>query len=425
MKIFLETIGCRVNTAEIESMARQFRAAGHVIVPTAAEADLAVVNTCTVTTEAASDSRSTIRRVKKQGAGRVIVTGCWASLEPQQAVGLPGVYQVIPNLEKHRLVNNVLDLPDGLYDLEPLARQPLPGIHHRTRAFIKIQDGCDNACSYCITRLARGASRSMVKGEISLDIRSALQGGCQEIVLTGVHLGSWGLDLRPPQRLHDLVASLLSGLPIPRLRLSSMEPWDLDADFLNLWQDARMCRHLHLPLQSGSATVLKRMRRNTTPEKFIQLVDAARQVIPEVAITTDIIAGFPGETEVEFQSTLECIQQVDFAGGHVFHFSPRPGTAAAEMSPIVPGAIARHRSSLLREALVQSAKTFNTRFIGMTMPVLWESTTSLADAGWLHEGLTDNYIRVKATLPEPRWNQVDRVLLLSADEHGCSGEIKE
>ena len=423
MKIFLDTIGCRLNQAEIESLARQFRVAGHEIVATACEADLAVVNTCTVTAEAASDSRAAIRRAKRLGAGDIVVTGCWATLEPDKAASLSGVTRIVPNLQKDRLVADLLGLPQEFFDLEPIARQPLPGLHQRTRAFIKVQDGCDNACTFCITTQARGASHSRTLDEIITDVDSALKGGAQEIVLTGVHLGAWGLDFEPARRIPELVSALLVRTSVPRLRLSSLEPWDLEADFFSLWHDPRLCRHLHLPLQSGSTSVLRRMARKTTPDSFAALVQSARRAIPEVAISTDIIAGFPGETEEEFAKTLEFIKAMHFAGGHVFSYSARPGTPAAGMKGQVRGEVVKNRSAALRAVLAESAKAYRRKFLGKTMPVLWEATSILTDEGWQIEGLTDNYLRVTAIAPEPRWNRIDQVFLTSGSEEGLSGEI--
>jgi threonylcarbamoyladenosine tRNA methylthiotransferase MtaB len=425
MKIFLDTIGCRLNQAEIESLARQFREAGHEIVATAKDAELAVINTCTVTSAAASDSRAAIRRARRLGTEDVVVTGCWATLEPDKAAGLPGVRKIVPNMQKERLAADLLGLPQEFFDLEPLARQPLPGLHARTRAFIKAQDGCDNTCTFCITTMARGASHSRPVEHILADVQSALEGGTKEIVLTGVHLGSWGLDFPTHQRLADLIAALLARSSVPRLRLSSLEPWDLEADFFSLWQDGRLCRHLHLPLQSGSETVLKRMRRKTTPGSFAALVQAARKSIAEVSITTDVIAGFPGETEAEFFESLEFIKSMDFAGGHVFSYSARPGTPAARMSAQVRHEVRKERNAILQAYFKEAAWGYRQRFIGQKMSVLWEATDQLSNDGWQLEGLTDNYMRVRATALEPRWNRLDRVELMENDEaDGLRGSIE-
>lgn len=416
MKVFLDTVGCRLNQAEIEQMARQLRAAGHEIVGCAAEADLVIVNTCTVTTEAASDSRAAIRRAARAGAKEIAVTGCWATLEPKSAVALPAVTRVIPNAHKEHLVADLLDLPQEVFEREPLAREPLPGLRARTRAFLKVQDGCDNACTYCVTRLARGPARSRPLADVLTEARAALQGGTKEIVLTGVHLGAWGQDFSLPGNRHkstlaDLIFGLLQALPIPRLRLSSLEPWDIRPDFFSLWSDSRLCRHLHLPLQSGSASVLRRMARKTTPESFARLVETARQAIPDLAITTDVIVGFPGESEAEFAETVEFVKRMDFAGGHVFAYSPRPGTIAARMSDQIRADIKKERSAILRQIFAESSARFCRQFLGRRMSVLWESISRLSDSGWTLEGLTGNYLRVAAIAPQPRWNQIDEVEL--------------
>jgi threonylcarbamoyladenosine tRNA methylthiotransferase MtaB len=421
MKIYLDTIGCRLNQSEIESMARQFRVAGHDIVASPEEADLAVVNTCAVTNDAASVSRSKIRQIARAGVDEIIATGCWATLQPKEAASLPNVLTVVSNGQKDDLVAQTLKLPPSTFDLEPILREPLPGLHRRTRAFIKVQDGCDNHCTFCITTVARGESRSRPVANVILDIRSALQGGTKEIVLTGVHLGSWGYDLG--SHLKDLIKTILRETDTPRLRLSSLEPWDLDADFFSLWDDSRLMPHLHLPLQSGCESTLRRMARKTTPETFRELVAAARTVMPEVAITTDIIVGFPGETEDEFAESLAFVNEMDFAGGHVFTYSQRPGTGAAKMKGQVRPEFRKKRNHILREALDDSEKSYSKKFVGQKMAVLWESTSEMGEWGWQMEGLTGNYLRVKAFAPSPRWNQIDEVQIINETEGGLSGKI--
>ncbi|NOY97615.1 MAG: tRNA (N(6)-L-threonylcarbamoyladenosine(37)-C(2))-methylthiotransferase MtaB [Chloroflexi bacterium] len=430
MKIFLDTIGCRLNQSEIENMARQFRAAGHEIVGEAAQADVAVVNTCTVTSEAASDSRAKIRGAARAGVEDIIATGCWATMEPGKAAALPNVRRVIVNDRKESLVADLLDISPESFELEPIARQPLPGLRARTRAFIKVQDGCDNACTFCITTVARGEGRSRSVDDVIADVRSALDGGTREIVLTGVHLGSWGRDgsATPDASsglpLRHLVESILAQTDVPRLRLSSLEPWDLDADFFTLWEDPRLCRHLHLPLQSGSEAVLRRMRRHTTRESFRELVAAARAVMPDAAITTDVIAGFPGETDDEFAETLAFVREMNFAGGHVFTYSPREGTPAARMKNHVPKKIRKERNAALRQAFSEMGASYRRGFLGQTRSVLWESVRENGSQGWLMSGLTDNYIRINAYASEPRWNRVDDVVLHELTADGIRGVIR-
>ena len=416
MKIFLDTIGCRLNQAEIESMSRQFRATGHEIVANAEAADMAVVNTCAVTTQAASDSRGKIRAIARAGVKEIVATGCWTSLQPKEAAALPNVKFVIANDKKDSLVSQTLNLPPSTFDLEPINRIPIPGLHRRTRAFIKVQDGCDNACTFCVTTIARGAGRSRPLDDVIDNVNSALAGGSKEIVLTGVHLGSWGQELG--FHLRHLVESLLQKTDVQRLRLSSLEPWDLDESFFSLWTDLRLMPHLHLPLQSGSDSTLKRMARKTTTRSFRELVHAARAVQPDVAVTTDLIAGFPGETDEEFNQTLGFVREMDFSGGHVFSYSPRPGTGAARMKGQVKPELRKRRNRILQETLEDSAASYRQRFIGKTMPVLWESTTEYGEYGWRMEGWTGNYLRVSALAPSPRWNEVDEVALEKTSENG-------
>jgi threonylcarbamoyladenosine tRNA methylthiotransferase MtaB len=463
MKIYLDTIGCRLNQAEIETYARQFRLAGHELVPTPEQADLAVINTCTVTVQADADSRQKLRQMARSGVQQIIATGCWATLHPEEAAALPAVRSVVPNELKDLLVPDLLQLPLAAFDLEPtvsppsvgvrIEREPLPGARLRTRAFIKAQDGCDNHCTYCITTLARGKGRSQPVEAVRTDVLAAFRGGAQEVVLTGVHLGSWGQDFDPPhgkstfggrphgkstfggrphskstfggrpQRLSQLVQAILRETDIPRLRLSSLEPWDLDQEFFGMWQDPRLCRHLHLPLQSGCSATLRRMARKTTPEAFAALLSEARAAIPGVAITTDIMVGFPGEDEAEFAESLAFVQAMQFAAGHVFTFSERPGTAAVRLPDRVPHPVRKARSACMRTVLAGSAAAYREAFVGCTLPVLWESTHGLGPQGWELSGLTDNYLRVTAHSPEPLWNCISEVKLLSIEEDGMRGEL--
>jgi threonylcarbamoyladenosine tRNA methylthiotransferase MtaB len=421
MKVYLDSIGCRLNQSEIETYARQFHAAGHTLVEKPEEADLVVVNTCAVTAAAAANSRGKIRQAARAGAGEVVVTGCWSTLDPEGAASLPGVSRVVPNLDKDRLVPDLLDLPQEIFDLEPVQRILVPGARLRTRAFIKVQDGCDNRCTFCVTTVARGAGRSRPAEAVLEDIARAE--AAQEIVLTGVHLGSWGQDLSPRLHLRHLIEKILAESAAPRLRLSSLEPWDLDEDFFSLWQDRRLCRHLHLPLQSGCEATLRRMARKTTPAAFSALVSAARRAAPEMAITTDVIVGFPGESEAEFAESLAFVREMRFAGGHVFTYSARPGTAAARMPHQVPHPQRKERSAQMRNLLAESAQAYSGPFAGQTLPVLWESATALGPEGWELSGLTDNYLRVKAVAPQRLWNQITPVRLGVLEGGEFHGEL--
>jgi threonylcarbamoyladenosine tRNA methylthiotransferase MtaB len=424
MKIYLDSIGCRLNQSEIEKMAIQFRQAGHELVEYAVHADLVVVNTCAVTSAASSDSRQHIRQAAKLGNAQIVVTGCWATIDPESALQLPSVVLAADNLHKRNLVNEILKNEVSVKDHSLLPRIALPGLHKRTRAFIKIQDGCDNHCSYCITRIARGKSRSQSWREILIDIQSAIDGGVKEIVLTGAQLGSWGMDLQPKVRLIDLINSIFQYTSIERLRLSSLEPWEIDDDFLAVLKNPRFCRHLHLPLQSGSLVVLKRMTRRMTPEKYKDLILRLRNACPEIAITTDLIVGFPGETEMEFSESSQFIQMMNFAGGHVFSFSLRPSTEAALLPDPIQAKVKKERSSILRSIIAESAQQYRRKFLGQKMQVLWEKSKNVNGIHWRLEGLTDNYLRVYAYSNVDLWNRFSKTLLLNEEGIQLKGEIQ-
>jgi threonylcarbamoyladenosine tRNA methylthiotransferase MtaB len=428
MKVFLDTVGCRLNQSEIETYARQLTTAGHQLVASMEEADLMILNSCTVTAAAATDSRQKVRHAHKAGVERIVVTGCLSTIQPDKVNSMRGVIQIVPNEDKDSLVADLLQME--LADLENsnTPRQIVPGPRMRTRAFIKVQDGCDNRCTFCITTVARGHSRSRSISTIVRDVRAAIDSGVKEVVLTGVHLGSWGQDFTNPQHLRHLITYLLTYTDLSRLRVSSLEPWDLDAAFFELWQDPRLCRHLHLPLQSGSATVLRRMARNTTPQAYAELIEAARHRIPDVAITTDLIVGFPGESEAEFEETCEYIRQIAFASTHVFTYSARQGTVAARMPDQVHNFTRKERSAILRQISDESAHAYRNKFISTKMPVLWETNTPLDSANqWQLTGLTDNYLKVRALASQPLKNQITiaKLVATTPNDSFISGEITQ
>ncbi len=344
-------------------------------------------------------------------------------MEPAAAALLPGVKKVVLNEDKDEIAQNHGAAEVEIFDQEPVARHPLPGIHARTRAFIKTQDGCNNFCTFCITRLARGLNRSMSVMEVLQDINHAVDGGVQEVVLSGVQLGSWGSEYEPPMTLGNLITKILEETSVARLRLSSIEPWNLDEAFFSLWKNPRLCRHFHLPLQSGATATLKRMARNTTPIEYRNLLNTIRSLIPDVAITTDILVGFPGKSEADFNESLAFVNEMHFAAGHVFPFSPRPGTAAARMDRQVHPTVRKERSRIMRQALEKSSEVYRQQFVGKELQVLWESADGLGPEGWRMHGLTDNYLRVTAHTNEIRWNQIDRVRLMDAASESMQGII--
>ncbi len=392
MRIYVGSLGCKLNQSEMDALANQLARAGHQLVATPAGADLCVLNTCAVTHVAAQKSRQALRRLHRETpSARLVATGCYAQLAPAELRDLPGVDRVVGNKDKEGLGELI-----GRELAETTTSRSAP--RTRTRALVKIQDGCDNACTYCIIRVARGPQCSRSPDEVIADVRSHLALGYQEIVLTGVHIGAYGHDRekRPPDLdLWDLVNRILAETDIPRLRLSSIEPWDLPEQALRLWEDPRLCRHLHLPLQSGSDATLQRMARHYTTAQFTGLVEAARAAIPGLAVTSDVIVGFPGESEREFDESLTTVEALQFARVHVFPYSSRPGTPAARMRDQVQPQEKAERSRQMRAVAVEGHRAFRQRFVGRIMKVLWESPVR-GEAGALWSGLTDNYLRVYA-----------------------------
>ena len=418
MKVHLRMLGCRLNQAEIDQMARQLQDQGHEIVAQPEDADQVIVNTCAVTNEASRSSRKLIRELHRTNAAAAInVTGCYAQIAPDEIEVLPGVTRVVDNTGKDTLVSQITEVDVETFDHEPISRDDaLPGASGRTRAFIKVQDGCDNACTFCITTVARGAGRSRPVGEVVAEIRELHALGYHEAVLTGVHLGSYGHDVDDPAGLLHLVEAILTETAIPRLRLSSLEPWNIAPDFFTLWQDARLCRHLHLPLQSGCDATLRRMRRNTTQTEFCALVEAARAAIPGVSITSDVIVGFPGETDAEFAISEAFVREMDFAGLHVFRYSKRDGTPAARMKGQVRNTAKKARSARMRTLSETMEARFAARFAGETLPVLWEHVAGSTEDGFINVGYTDNYIRVRCTHPRVLSNHVTSARLVDYDD---------
>ncbi len=392
MRVYFAFLGCKVNRSEQEAWERETVALGHEVASSPEEADLIVINTCTVTGTAAHKSRQLIRRMHRLNpVARIIVTGCYAEIAREEAASLEGVSLVVRNSEKEFL-------PQILFGTRAPGAPPLPPSPGATRAFVKVQDGCNNYCTYCIIRVARGKERSRPIPEIVEEVKKLAEVGYKEVVLTGIHLGGYGRDFGTD--LASLVKAVLEETPIPRLRLSSIEPWDIPPGFFSLWQDRRLCRHLHLPLQSGCDETLRRMGRRYTTAQYARLVEEARSLIPDLAVTTDVMVGFPGETWKEFRQSLEFIEKMQFARIHVFPYSPRPGTPAATMKGQIPGKIKREREKLVAEVGMKSERAFQARFLGRTMEVLWETPERRGEL-FLCSGLTDNYIRVFALTPNP------------------------
>lgn len=398
MRIHLKTLGCRLNEAELETWSQDFQQRGHQITQHLENADLVVVNTCAVTSEAVRKSRKLLSRAQRQNPqAKLVVSGCYASLSPEESAESLGVDLVVDNRDKDRLVA----IASRELDLHAMPEQATaPGessllSRGRQRAFIKVQDGCRYQCTFCIVTVARGDERSRPIEQVVEEINLLTQQGIQEAVLTGVHLGGYGSDTGSD--LSQLIRTILEQTTIPRLRLGAVEPWDLPQNFWDLFQDKRLMPHLHLPIQSGSDAVLRRMARRCKKEEFSRLVQQARATVTDFNLTTDIIVGFPGETEAEWQETLNYVEQIGFGHLHIFSYSQRPGTRAAVLPDPVARDVIRQRSEKLHQLGEKMKRELLQSYIGRELPVLIEGTPTASDANW--SGYTPNFLRVQIKTP--------------------------
>lgn len=401
------TFGCKVNQFESQGMAKALLREGYTLVSRDEPADLRIINTCTVTHKADLEARSFIRRVHRNNpSGLSVVTGCYAQTRPEELIGLPGVMAVLGQEYK----NVLLKMIDGMGpESEPLLKTSrlntenslphfgFPGFD-RTRAFFRIQDGCSACCTYCAVPQARGPSRSMETELVLEGLAAYEKSGYQEVVLSGIHLGAWGLDLAPRTTLVDLLGLLINGPYAGRLRLSSIEPHEVTSELIQtIRQTPRICTHLHLPLQSGDDQVLARMRRPYTSSFFQELVYSLTSKWPELCLGVDVMAGFPGEDEQAFSQTRDLILKLPLAYLHVFPYSKRPGTLAAKMPGQVDPKIIKRRAASLREIGQTKRNAFYKKNLGQVRPTLIENTRDRSTG--LARGLTDNYIKV--LIPEP------------------------
>ncbi len=445
------TLGCKVNQADSEAISEQMNAAGFEQRDFSESADIYIVNTCTVTHLGDRSSRQLIAQAQRRHPDALlVVTGCYAEINPQAVAALPGVDLVIGNQHKHTLVESILQakqdtashstemqepashtstrfslpmLPldtlhigsDHALDFEsvsepqaenPARLSPFTGStsehagspFSRTRVQMKVQDGCDNRCTYCIIPTVRGKSRSRSIASVVEHVRRKAHAGYKEVVLTGIHLGDYHPEGDEQQDLGNLIAALLHETEIPRIRVSSLEPEDFRLEWLELWKNPRMCRHLHLPMQSGSDTILRRMARRYNSARYRTIITEAKRLVPGIAISTDIITGFPGESDEDFEQTYQLALELEFAKMHVFRFSPRQGTAAARMRGQIKDEIKKARSERLLRLNEQHSRQFREQFLGQHVEVLIEQQHQ-GSGTW--EGLTDNYMRVEIhDLPE-------------------------
>jgi len=402
-RVAIATLGCKVNQFDSEVIRENLGRLGFREVPFTHKADVYIVNTCTVTGKSDYQSRQLIRRAHRLNPQAVIIaTGCYAEVSPQAVGAVEGISAVLGNQAKQDVVSLVSDLKPGkkpLVRIPPLQEGPLEsesieGFSRHCRAFLKIQDGCNGGCSYCIVPRARGSSRSMPAEEALEELSRLKAKGFQEVVLTGVHLGSYGLDLDPSTSLAEFLRLLeeTPDLP-PRIRLSSIEPTDFSEALIStIGRSSRICPHLHVPLQSGDDDILSRMNRGYTKETFGTLIVEIAEKIPSVCIGLDVIGGFPGERERHFRNTFDFVEALPVAYLHVFPFSPRSGTAALGFPERVSGDEIRRRCRMLRELGEKKREGFHKRFLHDRVGVLEERTT--LDQVGRRKGVSRNYIPV-------------------------------
>jgi threonylcarbamoyladenosine tRNA methylthiotransferase MtaB len=436
---YVENFGCRATQADGAALERQFRERGLERAQAADEAQVVVLNTCTVTAAADQDARAAIRRIRRRNPNaQIVVTGCYAQRAPEEISAIHGVTQVIGNSHKHELVNIALPLSsvscthgvgrtaqdgtaifvsDIFAHTELLAAPVFDGGKERTRPILKVQDGCNNRCSFCVIPFVRGPSRSLSMDDILREVRALVGAGYREVVVSGINLGRWGRDLArsTPQvktvRFEDLVRAILASTSLEKLRISSVEPMDWSDELMHLVSESpRIARHAHVPLQSGSERILRLMHRKYRGGEYRKKIIAIHAAIPGAAIGADVMVGFPGETEADFEQTRDMVKSLPFTYLHVFTYSPRPGTQAAEMRDQVPVRVARERNKILRELAAEKQAAFMRSFVGQTLEAI---TLRAGDSPDFTECLTDNYLKLHlAGRHEPnRWMavQVERV----------------
>lgn len=381
MRFCIRNFGCRATQADGAALASALVSGGCVPVADGAEADLVILNTCTVTASADADVRKEVRRARRRNpSARILVTGCFAERAPGEAAALPGVSWVVGNSGRMK-IPEMLGVPEGT------SPRPAAVCWDRTRPTLKIQDGCSFHCSYCIIPAVRGPSRSLPPGRVVAELRE-LARDSREVVLSGVNLGRWGREPVIRMRLEDLLRRLLDETGVGRLRLSSVEPMDLTGDLLDLMASTpRIARHVHAPLQSGSDAVLKRMRRWYRARHYADRIVQVRARMPDAAIGADVMVGFPGETEAEFEESRAFIESLPFTYLHVFTYSERPGTPAAAMPGPVPVRERKRRNRVLRELGARKNLEFRRRMAGRRLPAV------TIGGGW--SALTTNYLEVR------------------------------
>ena len=406
-RFYLENFGCRATQADGAVIERQLLDKGLARAENFSAADVVVLNTCTVTSAADQDARSTIRRIHRENPGaQILVTGCYAQRSPEEIAQIPGVSIVVGNSHKHQLAD-IADRPTGFVPLQSLsAGEVFVGdifahtelmaapvfeadtASEKTRPNLKIQDGCNNRCSFCIIPYVRGKSRSLRLDEVIRETRALAELGYKEIVLSGINLGRWGRDIEGRSRFADLLRAILAETAIAKIRISSVEPMDWSDDLIELVASSpRICKHAHVPLQSGSDRILRKMHRKYRPWHYADRIQKIRAAMPTAAIGADVMVGFPGETDADFEETRAFIDSLPFTYLHVFTYSSRPGTPSASMPNQVRGDLTRERNRILRELAARKKRSFQQQFIGHELQAI---TLTNFENGRT-EALSDNY----------------------------------
>jgi threonylcarbamoyladenosine tRNA methylthiotransferase MtaB len=404
-KFFITTLGCKVNQAESEAIAQELLDSEWSSAANCDKAKVCIVNTCTVTQKASMQSRQAIRRaIRSNPKARIIVTGCYAQTAPREIKDIEGVDHVVGQDKKHAIGRMIRSNGDPDSDIEIFPQggpdsgshfqmMPLAASAPRTRPFLKIQDGCNAFCTYCIVPYARGRSRSMPADDVLQSIDRFAEAGFQEVVLTGIHLGAYGRDLATATSLADLMKRIENRRSIARVRISSIEPFELSEKVIEQVAASEIfCKHFHIPLQSGDDGILKKMGRPYSHQDFMALIDRIHELMPDAAIGVDTLIGFPGETEAAFENTYKLIAGLPIGYLHVFPFSERPGTPAAKLPNKLDSRVIKARAERMRELGHQKRMTFYRRFEGLSLPVLIEGKRDSASG--LLKGLSSNYLPV-------------------------------
>lgn len=394
MRLSVLTLGCKANQAESFQIQTTLSKHGCNIVEISEKPDICVINTCTVTAKSDYESRQLIRKAHKSGA-KVIVTGCYSEINRHEVAGMEGVSMVVDNYNKLNIINELsLDIPSNTFEYDS---------PYKSRFFLKVQDGCNLSCTYCIIPTARGRSRSIETKELVSQVNK-ISRIYKEVILTGIHLGTYGYDLNPKVKLSDLLYALLQ-TDIERIRLSSLEITEIDDKLLKLMQDSRVCKHVHIPLQSGDDTILKLMKRGYDAKRFINGVKNIHSALKDLSIGTDVMVGFPGEGDKEFENTRILIDSLPFTYLHVFPYSHRRGTVASEMPMNTNSTTLKQRAALLKRLGRAKKNEFMFRQIGQTLDPLIETQTINGTC----TGTTSNYLKVKAVMKTPSLRNIVRV----------------